>query len=354
MCGIVGYIGDRSAKEIVIDGLKKLEYRGYDSAGIALCKNGKIKIKKEIGKIENLEKITGDASFDGNVGIGHTRWATHGTPSKVNAHPQLSADGRIAVVHNGIIENYEELKAELERKDIKFVSETDTEVIAQMIGALYKGDIFDAVNKAVKKFRGSYAIGVIAADEPDRLVAVRKDAPLVAGLGEDGNFIASDVPAILKETRDVYFIDNDETVVLTRDDVKIYDDIKNPVEHQTEHIEWDINAAEKGGYEHFMIKEIFEQPEGISETLRRRLTDSGEIRLDSISMTKRDIQNIDRIYIVACGTAYHAGIAGKYIIEKLVKIPVEADIASEFRYRDTFVDEHTLFIAISQIGRAHV
>lgn len=350
MCGIVGYIGDRSAKEIVIDGLKKLEYRGYDSAGIALCKNGKIKIKKEIGKIENLEKITGDASFDGNVGIGHTRWATHGTPSKVNAHPQLSADGRIAVVHNGIIENYEELKAELERKDIKFVSETDTEVIAQMIGALYKGDIFDAVNKAVKKFRGSYAIGVIAADEPDRLVAVRKDAPLVAGLGEDGNFIASDVPAILKETRDVYFIDNDETVVLTRDDVKIYDDIKNPVEHQTEHIEWDINAAEKGGYEHFMIKEIFEQPEGISETLRRRLTDSGEIRLDSISMTKRDIQNIDRIYIVACGTAYHAGIAGKYIIEKLVKIPVEADIASEFRYRDTFVDEHTLFIAISQSG----
>lgn len=350
MCGIVGYIGDRSAKEIVIDGLKKLEYRGYDSAGIALCKNGKIKIKKEIGKIENLEKITGDASFDGNVGIGHTRWATHGTPSKVNAHPQLSADGRIAVVHNGIIENYEELKAELERKDIKFVSETDTEVIAQMIGALYKGDIFDAVNKAVKKFRGSYAIGVIAADEPDRLVAVRKDAPLVAGLGEDGNFIASDVPAILKETRDVYFIDNDETVVLTRDDVKIYDDIKNPVEHQTEHIEWDINAAEKGGYEHFMIKEIFEQPEGISETLRRRLTDSGEIRLDSISMTKRDIQNIDRIYIVACGTAYHAGIAGKYIIEKLVKIPVEADIASEFRYRDIFVDEHTLFIAISQSG----
>ncbi len=350
MCGIVGYIGDNQAKGLVLDGLKRLEYRGYDSAGIAINIDGQIQIKKEQGKIENLEKIIGDPAFDGNAAIGHTRWATHGVPSAANAHPHRSADGKIAVVHNGIIENYEEIRQELKDKGIDFLSDTDTEVIAQLIGTLYEGDLLEAVGKAVKRFRGAYAIGVMAADEPDRIVAVRKDAPLIVGLGKDGNFISSDVPAILKETRDVYFIDNDETVLLTRDDVKIFDDDRNPVTHEVQHIEWDVDSAEKGGYEHFMITEINEQPKGIYDTLHQRLEEDGSIKLDGISLTKEDIEGISKIYIVACGTAYHAGIVGKYIIEKIVKIPVETDIASEFRYRDTFVDEHTLFIAISQSG----
>ncbi|MBR6444787.1 MAG: glutamine--fructose-6-phosphate transaminase (isomerizing) [Firmicutes bacterium] len=350
MCGIVGYIGESKAKGLVIDGLKRLEYRGYDSAGIAICIDGKIEIKKEKGKIENLEKIIGDPAFDGNVAIGHTRWATHGVPSATNAHPHRSMSGKIAVVHNGIIENYEEIREELKGSGVKFLSETDTEVIAQLIGSLYDGDLLVAVRKAVARFRGAYAIGVVASDEPDRIVAVRKDAPLIVGLGKDGNFISSDVPAILKQTRDVYFINNDETVLLTKDEVKIFDDDGNPVTHQVQHIDWDVNSAEKGGYDHFMIKEINEQPKGIYDTLHQRLQDDGSIKLDGISLTKEDIENISKIYIVACGTAYHAGIVGKYIIEKIVKIPVEVDIASEFRYRDSFVDEHTLFIAISQSG----
>ena len=350
MCGIVGYIGDSPAKGLVIDGLKRLEYRGYDSAGIAICIDGQIQIRKEKGKIENLEKIIGDTAFDGNVAIGHTRWATHGVPSAVNAHPHMSMSGKIAVVHNGIIENYEDIRAELREKGVKFLSETDTEVIAQLIGQLYDGDLLAAVRKAVARFRGAYAIGVVAADEPDKIVAVRKDAPLIVGLGKDGNFISSDVPAILKETRDVYFINNDETVLLTKDDVKIFNDAGEPVTHEVQHIEWDVDSAEKGGYDHFMIKEINEQPKGIYDTLHQRLQDDGSIKLDGISLTKEDIENISKIYIVACGTAYHAGIVGKYIIEKIVKIPVEVDIASEFRYRDSFVDDHTLFIAISQSG----
>lgn len=350
MCGIVGYIGKNGAKEIITDGLKRLEYRGYDSAGIALSVDGGIEVRKAVGEIVNLEKAACDDAFESCIGIGHTRWATHGVPSEVNAHPHVSMDGKVAVVHNGIIENYEELKAELKEKGIVFKSDTDTEVIAQLIAALYDGDLLRTVRKAVSRMRGAYAIGVISSYEPDRIVAVRKDAPLIVGVAPDGNLIASDVPAVLKQTKDVLFIENDETVVLTADGVTVLDGNGVSVNRDTVHIDWSAESAEKGGYEHFMIKEIHEQPDGISETLMRRLTDDDEIKLDGIEMTRSDIEGFEKIYIVACGTAYHAGLVGKYAIEKLAGIPVEVDIASEFRYRDPFVNDRTLFIAVSQSG----
>lgn len=351
MCGIVGFIGKNHAKEKIINGLRSLEYRGYDSAGIALNIDGKIEIRKKVGGIENLEKITADKDFDGPVGIGHTRWATHGVPSTVNAHPHDSEDGKIAVVHNGIIENYSEIKQWLvEDCGIHFKSETDTEVIAQLIGVYYNGNLLEAVNKAVEKMRGAYAIAAIAADEPDKIVAVRKDAPLVAGLGKGCNFIASDIPALLKYVREIYLIENNETLVITSDDIIIYNEQGQRVTRDVFHVTWDADAAEKGGYEHFMMKEIHEQPKGLEDTLNKRLKDDGEINLDGISMTKEDINNFNKIYIVACGTAYHAGLVGKAAIEKMARIPVEVDVASEFRYRDPFVDENTLFIAISQSG----
>ena len=351
MCGIVGYVGEDHAKERVIDGLKRLEYRGYDSAGIALPIDGKIEIRKHVGEIKNLEKIIADPEFDSSVGIGHTRWATHGAPSDVNAHPHANADNSIAIVHNGIIENYQELKEWLTRDyGIKFKSETDSEVIPHLIGIYYDGDLLQAVNRAVEQMRGAYAIAAIAAAEPDKIVAVRKDAPLVAGIGKGFNFIASDIPALLKYVREVYLIENNETVVLTKDDIKIYNEAGKVVKRDVFHVTWDADAAEKEGYEHFMLKEIHEQPKGIQETLVRRITDDGKINLDGISMTKEDIENFDKVYIVACGTAYHAGLVGKLVIEKMARVPVEVDIASEFRYRDPFVDEKTLFIAISQSG----
>ena len=351
MCGIVGYVGENHAKEKIIDGLKRLEYRGYDSAGIALPINGKIEIKKHVGEIKNLEKMIGDPAFDSSVGIGHTRWATHGVPSDVNAHPHANEDNTIAIVHNGIIENYQEIREQLEKEHgVKFRSETDSEVIAHLIGIYYDGDLLDAVNKAVKQMRGAYAVCAIAAAEPDKIVAVRKDAPLVAGIGKGFNFIASDIPAMLKYVREVYFIENNETVVLTKDDIAIYNEAGKKVKREAFHVTWDADAAEKEGYEHFMLKEIHEQPKGIEETLLRRLNDDGSVNLDGISMTKEDIENFNKVYIVACGTAYHAGLVGKLIIEKMARIPVEVDIASEFRYRDPFVDDKTLFIAISQSG----
>ncbi len=351
MCGIVGYVGSDHAKDKIIDGLKRLEYRGYDSAGIALPINGKIEIKKHVGEIKNLEKMIGDADFDSSMGIGHTRWATHGSPSDINAHPHGNEDNTIAIVHNGIIENYQEIRQWLtEEHNVKFKSETDSEVIAHLIGVFYEGDLLKAVNKAVEQMRGAYAVCAIAAAEPDKIVAVRKDAPLVAGIGKGFNFIASDIPALLKYVREVYLIENNETVVLTKDDIKIYNEAGERVKREVFHVTWDADAAEKEGYEHFMLKEIHEQPKGIEETLIRRITDEGLINLDGISMTKEDIENFNKIYIVACGTAYHAGLVGKLVIEKMAKIPVEVDVASEFRYRDPFVDDKTLFIAISQSG----
>ncbi len=351
MCGIVGYVGEEHAKERIIDGLKRLEYRGYDSAGIALPINGKIEIRKHVGEIKNLEKIIGDAVYDSSVGIGHTRWATHGAPSDLNAHPHANGDNSIAIVHNGIIENYQEIKEWLIRDyGVKFKSETDSEVIAHLIGIYYDGDLLQAVNRAVEQMRGAYAVAAIAAAEPDKIVAVRKDAPLVAGIGKGFNFIASDIPALLKYVREVYLIENNETVVLTKDGIKIYNEDGKVVKRDVFHVTWDADAAEKEGYEHFMLKEIHEQPKGIQETLVRRLNEDGTINLDGISMTKEDIENFDKVYIVACGTAYHAGLVGKLVIEKMARVPVEVDIASEFRYRDPFVDEKTLFIAISQSG----
>ena len=351
MCGIVGYVGDGNAKDIIIDGLKRLEYRGYDSAGIALNKDNQLVVRKKIGRIRNLEDMIEGEDLSATIGIGHTRWATHGAPSDVNSHPHLSQDGRVAVVHNGIIENFVELKKWLtEEKGIVFKSETDTEVIAQLIGIYYEHDLVDAVYKAVEKMEGAYAIGVIAAEEPDKIVAVRRDAPLIVGLGNNCNFIASDIPALLKYARTIYLIENNETVVITKNEAKIYDVNRKEVKRDVFHVTWDADAAEKEGYDHFMLKEIHEQPKGVYETLTRRLEKDGSIKLDGISLTKEDLEKINKIYIVACGTAYHAGLVGKYAIEKFARIPVEVDVASEFRYRDPFVDDHTLFIAVSQSG----
>ena len=353
MCGIVGYIGKDNAKDIIIDGLKKLEYRGYDSAGIAIVRDGKLEIKKHVGGIANLENLIGDDPMTSHIGIGHTRWATHGAPSDLNAHPHGSQDGKIAIIHNGIIENYHELKEELIREhNIKFKSETDSEVIAQLIGVIYqeKKDLLESVFAAVDRMRGAYAIVAIAEDEPDKIVAVRKDAPLIVGLGKGSNFVASDIPALLKYVKEIYLIENNETVLLTSEKVTIFDENREEINREVFHVTWDADAAEKEGYEHFMLKEIYEQPKGLSETLNRRLDENGKINLEGITLTKAEIEKFSQIYIVACGTAYHAGLVGKYIIEKLVRVPVEVDVASEFRYRDPLVDENTLFIAISQSG----
>ncbi len=351
MCGIVGYIGDENAADIVIDGLKRLEYRGYDSAGIALAVDGGITIRKKKGRIKNLEEMIEGENLTSHLGIGHTRWATHGAPSDANAHPHCDASGRIAVVHNGIVENFVQLKKWLETEyKITFRSETDTEVIAHLIGVFYKGNLEDAVFQAVGKMQGAYGLGVICADEPDKLVAVRKDSPLIVGLGEGCNFIASDIPAILRHVRKIYLIENNETVVLTANDVKIYNANHQEVRREVFNVTWDADAAEKEGYDHFMLKEIHEQPKGIRATITRRMDEDGNIVLDGIKMTKEEIENFNKVYIVACGTAYHAGLIGKTVIERLANISVEVDVASEFRYRDPFIDEKTLFIAISQSG----
>ncbi|MGN0681562.1 MAG: glutamine--fructose-6-phosphate transaminase (isomerizing) [Candidatus Fimisoma sp.] len=353
MCGIVGYVGKDNAKDIIIDGLKKLEYRGYDSAGIAVVRDGKLEIKKHVGGIANLENLIGDDPMTSHIGIGHTRWATHGAPSDINAHPHESQDGKIAIIHNGIIENYHELKEELIREhNVKFKSETDSEVIAQLIGVIYqeKKDLLESVFAAVDRMRGAYAIVAIAEDEPDKIVAVRKDAPLIVGLGKGSNFVASDIPALLKYVKEIYLIENNETVLLTSEKVTIFDENRKKTSREVFHVTWDADAAEKEGYEHFMLKEIYEQPKGLAETLNRRLDENGKINLEGITLTKAEIEKFSKIYIVACGTAYHAGLVGKYIIEKLVRVPVEVDVASEFRYRDPLVDENTLFIAISQSG----
>lgn len=358
MCGIVGYVGKRNAKDVILDGLKRLEYRGYDSAGIALVRNGGIDIRKKVGEIKNLEELLDQElrrgiSFESHTGIGHTRWATHGAPSDVNAHPHMDASGTVALVHNGIIENYVELKERLiAEHHVQFRSETDTEVVAHLIGLHMQraATLEDAVYAATLEMTGAYAIAVVSSKDPNKIVAVRKDAPLIAGIGNGENFIASDIPALLKYCKEIYLIENGEMVVVTPDKIEIFDEERKPVHREVFHVTWDVDAAEKEGYPHFMLKEIYEQPKAISETISRRLDASGKIRLDGISLTKEDLAGISRIYIVACGTAYHAGLVGKYVIERLAKIPVEVDVASEFRYRDPLVDDRTLFIAISQSG----
>ncbi len=350
MCGIVGYLGYRQATEVLIEGLSKLEYRGYDSAGVAVNVGNELEIRKFKGRLAVLAEDLEKNPIEGGLGIGHTRWATHGEPSDVNSHPHFNMDRTIAVVHNGIIENYMELREELQSEGVLFLSQTDTEVVAHLVDKYYEGNLLDAVYKATERLRGAYALGVVCKDNNNELVSVRKDSPLVVGLGEGENFIASDIPAILKYTRNVYFLENGEFVHIVGDKLTVLNENREVVEKEVTKITWDVEAASKGGYEHFMLKEVYEQPSGVRETLIRRLNDNGEIQLDDIKMTKQDLEKINKVYIVACGTAYHAGLVGKFAIEKFAKIPVITDIASEFRYRDPFIDENTLLILVSQSG----
>ena len=350
MCGIVGYTGEVQAAPVLLKGLEKLEYRGYDSAGIAVYDGAGIRVAKAKGRLQVLRDLTQDGSLiHGTIGIGHTRWATHGAPSDVNSHPQVSDSGKFAVVHNGIIENYLELKEKLIKKGVTFVSETDTEVVAQLLEYYYKGDILDAMIQVLRRVEGSYALGVLCADAPDQIVAVRKDSPLIVGLGQGENFIASDVPAILNHTRDIYRLDDDEIVVLKKDSVQVFNMDKEPVEKKVTHVEWDISAAEKGGYEHFMAKEVMEQAKVVRDVILLRLR-GGRVVFDEISLTPEQIRSFSKIFIVACGSAYHVGVVAKYVLEQTVRIPVEVDVASEFRYRSPILGPDTLVLVISQSG----
>lgn len=349
MCGIVGYIGFRPVVPILINGLKKLEYRGYDSAGIAVFDKGRVKVIKCKGRLASLEeRVNGDIP-EGFAGIGHTRWATHGEPNDVNSHPHISHSGRIAVVHNGIIENYMKLKEFLQAEGYRFVSDTDTEVVAHLVEYHYDRDLVQAVMDTVNEIEGSYALGVICSDCPDRFVAARKDSPLIIGLGRGENFVASDIPAILEHTRDIYILEDKEVASIGRDGVQIFDSMRMQVEKKVFHVDWDVAAAEKSGYEHFMMKEMCEEPKAVRDTLSTRVRDDS-IVLDGIDISAEDLKKMDKIFIIACGTAYHAGVVGKYAIEKLARIPVEVDLASEFRYRDPIIGEGNLAIIISQSG----
>jgi glucosamine--fructose-6-phosphate aminotransferase (isomerizing) len=350
MCGIVGYIGDEQAAPILLDGLKKLEYRGYDSAGVAVYNGRSLEVVKAKGRLKVLSGLLdGGKKPAGTVGIGHTRWATHGKPSDVNSHPQVSDSGKFAVVHNGIIENYLEIKETLLKKGVSFVSETDTEVIAQMLEYYYRGDVLDAIIRVLRKVEGSYALGIICADDPERIYAVRKDSPLIVGLGNGENFIASDIPAILSKTRNIYRLKDNEIVELSRQGVRVFNLDKELVPKEPVHIDWDVSAAEKCGYEHFMFKEIMEQPKALRDTISPRIR-NGRIVLDKITLTEQQLRQYRRIVIVACGSAYHVGMIGKYVLEKLTRIPVEVDVASEFRYRQPIIDDKVLVLIISQSG----
>ena len=350
MCGIVGYIGTHQAAPVLLDGLAKLEYRGYDSAGIAVYDGEKIQMEKAVGRLKVLEELTQDgATLPGTVGIGHTRWATHGVPSDLNAHPHFNHDHSIVVVHNGIIENYLKLKKKLAGKGYEFLSETDTEVIAHMLDYYYKGDPLDAISKVMHRMEGSYGLGIMFRDHPDEVYAVRKDSPLIVGTSPEGNLIASDVPAVLKYTRDVYYLENEEIVKLTRDGLHFYNIDEEELEKTAIHIDWDMNAAEKGGYEHFMLKEMHEQPKAVKDTLTPRIK-NGDVVIEELGMTDEEIRAISKIFIVACGSAYHTGVTAKYVFEKLARIPVEVDLASEFRYRDPILPENTLVVIVSQSG----
>ncbi len=350
MCGIVGYVGQNEAAPILLDGLARLEYRGYDSAGLAVYHNEEIEIVKAKGRLQVLRELTNNgADLKGTIGIGHTRWATHGEPSVINSHPHFNKEKSIAVVHNGIIENYQALKDRLMRKGYRFVSDTDTEVVAHMLDNYYNGDPLETLSKVMARIEGSYALGILFKDHPGEIYAVRKDSPLIIGVSDQGNYIASDIPAILNHTRNVYFIDNLEIVKLTKDSAVFYNLDKEEIEKEYTVIDWNMEAAEKGGYEHFMLKEIYEQPKAVRDTISPRIKDN-EIILDECNFTEEEIQKLNKIFIVACGSAYHAGISGKYVLEGVARIPVEVDVASEFRYRDPIIDENALVIIISQSG----
>ena len=352
MCGIVGYVGKQQAAPLLLDGLCRLEYRGYDSAGVAVCGAGGLQVRKTPGRLKALEELThGGADLTGTVGVGHTRWATHGEPNERNAHPQVSGDGKFAVVHNGIIENYARLKQELIRKGCTFASETDTEVVAQLLAYSYRqcGDVFEAVNQMLSQLEGTYALGIVCADTPDRVIAARKDAPLLLGYGQGENFLASDVTALLRHTRDVVYMDDGELAIITAEGIRIYDERRRPIHKEHHHIDWDVDAAEKGGYDHFMLKEIYEQPAAVRRAITGRIRD-GRVVLSDLTMTDGDIRDIGRICIVACGSSYHVGMVGKYTLERLLRRPVEVSLASEFRYSDPLVGEGDLVIVISQSG----
>ena len=350
MCGIVGYIGKSDGQKFVLNGLEKLEYRGYDSSGIVTVSDNRLHLTKKKGRLQVLRDELEQHPLRGHLALGHTRWATHGAPSDVNAHPHTDEKGEFAIVHNGIIENYMELKHDLQEKGHHFLSDTDTEVIAHLLAEYDTGNLLDTVYEVKKHLQGAYALGIVSKNEPDTLIAVRKESPLIIGVGKEENFIASDIPAILEHTRDVYFIENGEVVVLTKDNVTIFDENRNLVTREVKHIDWDMSAATKAGYPHFMLKEIHEQPQAIRDTVKHRLQQDGTVSLGDIAWTKELLQDIHKIYIVACGTAYNAGRVGKVALERLTGIPVETDLASEFRYRDPFVNEHTLLILVSQSG----
>ena len=338
MCGIVGYIGKHQAAPIILEGLAKLEYRGYDSTGMAVFDGKKINIQKAAGRLQ-----------PGCVGIGHTRWATHGKPTDINAHPHDNQDGTIAVVHNGIIENYQQLKQRLINRGYKFVSDTDTEVLVQLIDYYYKGNPLEAITKVLHRVEGSYALGILFADHPEEIFAVRKDCPLIVGTSSEGSFIASDVPAILKYTREVYYIDNQEVVALKENEIHFYTVDEEEIQKTPSHVDWDAEAVAKGGYEHFMLKEIYDQPRAVRETFEKHMKD-GNVEIEELRMTDEEIRKLSRIHIVACGTAYHAGMTAKYVIESMARISVEVDMASEFRYRNPIIEEGALVIVISQSG----
>ena len=352
MCGIVGYIGKEQAAPILLEGLSRLEYRGYDSAGMAVYDQdrGTLSVHKAKGRLKVLaDQLQNGAAVKGTVGIGHTRWATHGAPSDVNSHPQVSQSGKIAVVHNGIIENYGELKSFLMGKGVSFLSDTDTEVVAQLIEYFYQGDLLKAVGQVLHRIQGAYALGILCADYPDQIIAVRKDSPLILGYGDGCNFLASDVTAIIKHTRRVGYMEDGELAVLTREGIQCYDRLLEPVDKEISYVDWEIDAAEKGGYEHFMFKEIMEQPQALRRAILPRIRE-GEVCFEDFGLSQDYVRAMSKVYIVACGSSYHVGMVGKYVLERLTRRPVEVALASEFRYMDPIVDGSTLLVVISQSG----
>lgn len=350
MCGIIGYVGNgQQAVEVILDGLSKLEYRGYDSAGLAVVEEGRIFVDKKSGKLSNLKESLKEKVHLANIGIGHTRWATHGVPSDINSHPHCSCDGKVAIVHNGIIENYSALKSELIEKGYKFISDTDSEVVAQLFSYFYNGDLLETLKKVTERLKGSYALGIIHEAEPEKIVCARKESPLIIGVGKNSNFIASDVPAILKYTRDVIFLENDEIGILEKEEVKVYDKNLNPIDKKINKIQWDMEQASKNGYPHFMLKEIEEQPEVVNKTLEFYTKEDGKEKLTDL-FEEIDFSKVQEIDIVACGTAYYAGLQGANYLKKIAQFRSNVEIASEFRYSDPIIDERNVVVFISQSG----